>query len=95
MTDQAASRVLLDQCGPGNLIVSTPQSTVFVNLQVAGIPEFCLAVTEGSIMRDGSIIPTCDTTVFIENLKMANEGTASNTGVVIGKSSPNVFVGKG
>lgn len=95
MADQAASRVLIDQCGPGNLIISTPQSSVFVNLPVAGIPAFCLAVTEGAVMKDGSIIPTCDTSVFIENKRMANEGTASSSGATIGKSSSNVFVGKG
>lgn len=94
MSGQAAARVLLDQCGAGNLIVSTPQTTVFVN-SVVGIPIFCLAATQGAIMKDGSIIPTCDTTVFIEDKPMANEGTASSSGATIGKSSPNVFVGKG
>ena len=94
MADQSAARVLLDQAGAGNLIMSTPQSSVFVNLVAPGIPVLCLAVTEGAIMKDGSTIPACDTTVFINNKKMANQGTASSSGATIGKSSPNVFVGK-
>ena len=95
MADQAAARVFIDQAGPGNIIVSTPKTSVFVNLVAPGVPNFCLAATEGAIMKDGSVIPTCDTTVFINNLKMANEGTASSSGATIGAASPNVFVGKG
>jgi uncharacterized Zn-binding protein involved in type VI secretion len=93
MTDRAVARVLLDQAGPGNLIISTPQSTVFVELIAPSLPAFCLAATVGAKMKDGSIIPTGDSNVFIEDKKVATEGTASSSGATIGKSSPTVFVG--
>lgn len=93
MTDRAAARVLLDQAGPGNLIISAPQSTVFINLMKPSLPAFCLAATVGSTMKDGSVIPTGDSNVFIEDKKIATEGTATSSGATIGKSSPDVFVG--
>lgn len=87
---QSVARIGLDLAGA--LFVVAPQTSVFVNDTPAGTPA--LAATEGSVTVFGSVVVASEVTVFVEDKKIAVEG-ARTTGAPIGKSSPNVFAGKG
>jgi hypothetical protein len=72
-----------------SLLNSAPQSTVFLN------DNPFLAATVGTVTVSGDVVITSDVTVFVEDKKIAVEGSVMASGAVIGESSPTVFAGNG
>jgi uncharacterized Zn-binding protein involved in type VI secretion len=91
-TSYPVARVNLDRAG--GLIV-TGAATVFVN----GDEAKWLAAVEGSTIgsppNPGDVIVNSNTSVFVENRKIAIEGAVTAQGYTVGRSSPNVFAGNG
>jgi uncharacterized Zn-binding protein involved in type VI secretion len=91
-TSYSVARVNLDTAG--GLIISGA-STVFVN----GDQTKWLAAIEGSVIgsppNKGDIITASNVSVFVENKKIAVEGSVTAQGFAVANSSPNVFAGRG
>lgn len=85
----AVARQDIDQAGS---LIQTGAKTVFAN-------STWHVATEGSSLKgppnSGDIIIASQVTVFAENKKVAIEGATTAQGITVGKSSPNVFAGKG